>query len=162
MARLLKCYGSCEKKYEKDKLFKYKEKNYCEKCYNEIRENDKQRQLLLSIISKYYNIPYPTGRMLREMKTFREERNYKYEDQAKAIIYLCKIQKKKLYSKYGLALIPYVIDDAVLYYKKQEERMEAIKDKKNVYEKKTITMKVQKNRKEDYVNNKIIDWNDLN
>lgn len=128
MARLLKCYGTCEKKHPKEVLTKYKGKNYCQTCLKEKRHNDEDYQFLLMKISTSYNIPYPTGMMLRQIKNFKNDRGYSYRNQALAVEYIKTVLRKKMETKYGLGLVPYVIDDAVRYYKENEERARKLKD----------------------------------
>lgn len=157
MARLLKCYGWCDSKYPKIELTQYKNKNYCKECYKRKVEDDDGRIKLLDTISNIYNIPYPTGMMLRQMKQFREERNYKYNDQAKALWYGKHVLKKQFYSSYGLGLIPYIIDDAVKYFEDNKKRQEKMKDVSSVNKTQTITKTWQENDKQLYRKNKMID-----
>ena len=128
MARLLKCYGTCEKKYPKEELTKYKGKNYCQTCLKEKRHNDEDYQSLLLQIRKSYNIPYPTGMMLRQIKAFKNDRGYSYRNQVLAIEYIDNVLRKSMHTKYGLGLVPYVIDEAVAYYKDNEEKARKLKD----------------------------------
>lgn len=161
MARLLKCYGECGEKYEKEKLIHYKSKNYCENCYNKKLKNDEGRKILYEVIGNVYNIPYPTGQMLRQMKAFREERNYQYEDQAKALLYAKHILKKDMRSSYGLGLIPYVIDDAVKFYNEQVEKSKAMEGKKVQHESKVVKKKMKEFDKEERLKQKLIPMEDL-
>lgn len=161
MARLLKCYGFCHEKYEKSELTNYKSKNYCSKCLAQKKKDDEGRNTLHLVIMSLFEIPYPNGQMLRQMKMFREDRNYDYEDQAKALLYAKHQLKKKMHPKYGLGLIPYVIDDAVKYHAEQTKKMEEMKDKGTAYESDVIFVKpknidLDKKRKE-----KIIDMEDI-
>lgn len=127
--RLLKCYGTCNDKYAKTELINYKSKNYCKSCYDKKFKDDSEREMMVNVICTYFNIPYPTGHMLKQMKTFREERNYSYKDQANAICYSKDILKKQMKPSYGLGLIPYVIDSARDYYTKQEKRLNDMEHK---------------------------------
>lgn len=137
--RLLKCYGTCNEKYVKTDLTNYKSKNYCRKCYEQKYKDDQERALMTNVICTYFDIPYPTGHMLKQMKTFREERNYSYKDQANAICYSKDILKKNMKPSYGLGLIPYVIDGARDYYTKQEKQLNDMEGKDVIHEIKKVT-----------------------
>lgn len=128
MSRLLKCYGWCDEKHIKPELIKFKNKNYCFKCYSKKVEEAHGYETLKGTISDVFDIPYPTGRMLGQMKKFYEERNYTYLDQANALTYGRDILKKKFTSNYGLGLVPYIIDEAREYYIKREKQMEDMKN----------------------------------
>lgn len=127
-SRKLKCYGWCDEKYIKLDLIKFKNKNYCFKCYARKTEEAHGYEVLKQTISEVFNIPYPTGLMLRQMKTFFEERNYTYIDQANALKYGREVLKKTFTSNYGLGLVPYIIDEARGYYIKRDKQMENMKD----------------------------------
>lgn len=82
--RLLKCYGYYNKKYPKEVLIKYSPtgegagKNHCPECYQRKVKETKEREDLYNFIKTTYNLNFPTGNMLRQIKQFREERNYTY------------------------------------------------------------------------------------
>lgn len=128
MSRRLKCYGFCDEKYPKEELTLYKNKNYCPQCLVIKKDDDDGREKLINEITKIYNIPYPTGAMLRQMKDFRESRNYKYNDQAKAIWYGKHVLKKDFHSKYGLGLVPYIIEDAIIYFESNKKRAKKLEN----------------------------------
>lgn len=161
MARLLKCYGTCGKKYVKEELEQYKSKNYCSECLRVKRKDDEGRDTLQKVIMKIFNIPFPNGQMLRQMKMFREERNYEYEDQAKAILYGKYQLKKEFHPKYGLGLIPYIIDDAVEFYESQTAKMEAMKNKKTNYDTNVLYVKPKEYDKDEKRKEKLIDMEDV-
>lgn len=161
MARLLKCYGNCGQKYPKEQLIQYKSKNYCNDCYKKKKIDDEGRHTLHEVISKVYEIPYPTGQMLRQMKTFREERNYSYENQAKALLYGKFILKKVMKSSYGLGLIPYIIDDAVRYYDEQVAKAKSMEGKKVQHESKIVKKKTVVFEKDEKLKQKLIPMEDL-
>lgn len=120
-------------------------------------KDDEERLELINVISSVYDIPYPTGFMLRQMKQFREDRNYSYGDQAKAILYSKNILNKVMKSNYGLGLIPYVIEDAKKYYADQERRMDDMEGKEfqhasNVIKKLDVKFDKDAKRKEKLFN----------
>lgn len=113
MARLLKCYGTCDNKYPKEELRSFKGKNYCNSCYEEQLNETAGRNQLYSVIKEYYNISYPTGFMLKQIKEFHNDRGYSYQIMAYTIKYIADFHKNiKLEQKYGLSIIPHFIDEA--------------------------------------------------
>ena len=161
MARLYKCYGTCDVKYPKEELKKFKNQNYCEKCYDQKVIDTESYKTLLETISLVYSIPYPTGHMLRQIKNFKEDRNYSYEDQSIAILYAKNILKKDMLPKYGLGLVPYVVEDARRFYQETLAKLEEMEGKNFDYE----TSKIKREKftfdKEKAVNEKMIDMNNI-
>ena len=90
--RLLKCYGdSCvaeNKKYPQDELYQYGGKNYCFKHYHQKLKDKQDRQRLYGLISKNFNIEYPTGLMLSQIKKFQDINHYTLEGIAEAVDYM--------------------------------------------------------------------------
>lgn len=114
--RMLKCFGKeCEqelKKYPKSELFAYKNKNYCFKHFQQKQKEDEDRAKLYGMIKKYFNISYPTGLMLAQIKKFQTVNGYSLESMADTIDYMASLPWVVLDSSKGLGLIPYVYDDA--------------------------------------------------
>ena len=156
-SRLLKCYGWCEEKHAKADLIKFKNLNYCFKCYSRKTEEAHGREVLMRTISDVFNIPYPTGRMLGQMKSFFEERNYTYIDQANALTYGRDVLRKTFTSNYGLGLIPYIIDDARAYYIKRNKQMEDMKDVDTLRKVETIDKSAKGFYQEKHHRSKMID-----
>lgn len=161
MARLLKCYGTCEKKHLKQELTKHKGKNYCQVCLKEKRRNDEDYQFLLMKIKTSYNIPYPNGMMLKQIKTFKEDRGYSYHNQGLAIDYIRNVLRKKMETKYGLGLVPYIFDDAVRYYKENEEKARRLKDVSFINNKQRAKISGKTLKENDYGEKKIINMEEL-
>lgn len=127
MSRLIKCYGYCNGTYPIGELVKVGSKNHCKPCA-EIKEKEiADRKLLYNTIQKIFNIPFPTAFMLRQMKMFKEERNYTYEGMTKALCYVIKVMKISPDHKKGLGILPYYYDSAIDHYKQLEQRRENVK-----------------------------------
>ena len=43
MSRLLKCYGYCNEKYEKENLINHNGKNYCKPCLDKFLKEQRDR-----------------------------------------------------------------------------------------------------------------------
>lgn len=125
--RLLKCYGYCNEKYPKDQLIIFKNKNYCEPCYNKRVKEVRDRNILYKTISERYNISYPTGRMLKQIKEFTEDRGYSLALINYTINYIGDYKRNiKLDPKYGLSIIPHIIDEAKLFLIAESRNQQAV------------------------------------
>lgn len=131
MARLYKCYGDCGTQHEKEKLTKVGSQNFCFPCAEKKHKDAKDRDTLYKTIQTVYKIPYPNGQMLRQIKQFKEDRNYTYEGMTKCICYFVKVQKKQPFLNGGLSFLPYHYDSAVKYYDDLEERRKNARDVDN-------------------------------
>lgn len=141
MTRLLKCYGYCDEKHPKSDLVKVGSKNFCKKCAKIKEKENKDREILYKTIQTVYNIPYPNGQMLRQIKQFSDERNYTLEGMTKTLCYFVKIMKKKPYLNAGLSFLPYYYDNAIKYYNDLDERRKNLKEVDNNVVNITITRK---------------------
>lgn len=165
MARLVKCYGeACEsigKKWEKDMLVKYKNKNYCPQCAEIEKKNDDDRQLLYNLISDLYKIPFPNGLMLRQIKQFKEQRKYSYENIRKALLYANYVQHVNFSPKYGLGIVPYVIDEAIRYHDDQVKKAKEMEGKQVVTTKTTVRKNFNSYDRDEKMKKKMIDLEDI-
>ena len=131
MSRLVKCYGYCEKKHPKSEMTKFKNQNHCSVCYPIKVTNVEEREKLYLFIRELFNLSFPTGNMLRQIKTYKEERGYSYKNIRLTLNYIFNIKKTaKPITKYGIALVPHFHDEMVEYYKDLSERRSKIVFKK--------------------------------
>lgn len=150
--RLLKCYGDCEGKYPKEQLVKFGGQNHCISCATKKEKDGTDRDALYKTIQTVYKIPFPNGQMLRQIKMFKEERNYTYEGMTKTLCYFIKVQKKEPFLNGGLSFLPYHYDNAIKYYNDLEERRRNITDIDN--KAKVLIIKQKKQSKQDELKNK--------
>ena len=146
--RLYKCYGYCESKYPKEELLKFKANpnsktegvNVCRSCFDIKTKEVNDRNSLYKFIQETYNLTFPTGNMLRQIKTFKEERGYTYKNIWFTLDYVFNVKKVyKPQTKFGVAMVPYFHDEMIAYYKNLKERRENTEVKK--IESKKITIK---------------------
>lgn len=115
MARLCKCYG-CENKFDKSVLEKISSKNYCPSCAKIVKQRKIDREELINTISDLYNISYPTGLMLKQIKEFEEIRGYKLKGITLTLLY-CKNQlNTTFHQRYGLGIVPLHYESAKKYW----------------------------------------------
>lgn len=167
MTRLLKCYGYCNNKYPKEELKKLNlnknssnpGKNYCKSCYEKKLKEHNDRNELYQFIQKSYNLDFPTGLMLRQIKQFYEERGYTYKNMRFTLDYVFNIKKTyKPVIKFGLAMIPYFHDEMINYYKELKSKRENLEIKQV----KTIHVKRKPfETNESYKFNKLINMEEL-
>lgn len=119
----VKCYGECGEKFEKSEMLQISGKNYCEPCYSKKTKDTKDREELYQYLQKTYNLSFPTGLMLRQIKTLKEERGYTYKNIRFTLDYIFNI--RKAYSpdlKFGIAMVPHFYDEMIGYYKNLSEK----------------------------------------
>lgn len=161
MTRLLKCYGDCGEKYSKDLLMKISNKNYCSTCYTKKQKDIKDRAILFDTIQKVYGIPYPTGQMLKQISTFRDERFYNYEGMTKAICYFVKVMQKKPGLQGGLAFVPWNYDAAIKYYDELDRRRREVTDTKTRVKVIKISNYSSGNTQQDLIKKRFIEMGDI-
>lgn len=166
MAKLVKCYGeqctAIGRKWEKDKLVKIGDRNYCLECAAMHNKEVEDRTLLYNLISQLYNIPFPNGLMLRQIKQYKVDRKYTYENMRKALLYAHYVQHTKFHPKFGLGLIPYVIDEAVRYHDDQVQKAKNMEGKNLNISNNVITKKVTKYDRHEKMRAKMVKMEDLN
>lgn len=153
--RLLKCYGDCNNKHLKEDLVKVGTQNFCKPCAA-IKEKEKNdRAILYKTIQTIFQIPWPTGQMLKQISDFGTERNYTLEGMTKTLCYFVKVQRKVPFKNGGLAFIPWNYDNAIKYYEEQEEKRKNSTDFNN--EKVIIRISPIEHKTEVFRAKKIID-----
>lgn len=149
--RLVKCYGYCEQKYPKSELIKYKNANHCKPCYDKKVKEVEDREHLYNLLKKTFDLNFPTGLMLRQIKEYREQRSYTYKNIAFAVDYIVRIKKIQLQTQYGIAMVPHFYDEMINYYKDLKRRRENMVITENkvqkVYIKPSIPQNKHKERK---------------
>lgn len=123
-ARLVKCYGTCEQKYLQTEMNKFKNVNHCPTCYAAKVKETEDREKLYGLIKEIFNLNFPSGLMLRQIKQYKDERNYSYKNIMFTIDYITHQKKIKLQTQYGIALVPHYYDEMISYYKDLKRRRE--------------------------------------
>lgn len=103
-------------------------KNYCEKCYMFSIKERQDREDLYHYIQETFNLSFPTGLMLRQIKMFKEERGYNYKNIRFTLVYVFSV--RRIYAaeiKFGIAFVPHFYDEMITYYKElAKKRAETI------------------------------------
>ena len=80
------------------------------------------KQELIQFICDMFNVSECTDMILRQIHKYVTERRYDYLEIARALSYYVDIQGESLQIKYGIGIVPFVMDAARKYYKQQEEQ----------------------------------------
>ena len=96
---------------------------YHNNCYQAFELNKQHREELSEYVAKIYRIEFPTGWMLKQIKEYKEKRNYTYKGMELTLRFIYEIENKYLReaSETGLGLIPYYYEKAKQYYTTMRE-----------------------------------------
>ena len=119
---------------------KFRNANHCPECYERKVKETEDRERLYKFLCEYFKLSFPSGLMLKQIKQFREERNYTYKNIQFTVDYIVRIKKLNLQVQYGIALVPHYYDEMIRYYKDLKERREKTVIKE--VETKTVIIKV--------------------
>ena len=79
-----------------------------------------EKQELLEYICEWFNIPECNQLILNQIYKFTTERRYTYKEIARALSFYIDVQGKQPDLKYGIAIVPFVMDDARKFFKQKE------------------------------------------
>lgn len=130
MGRLVKCQY-CEDKVDKDVAHVYKKRNYHEKCFQKWEQEGQDYESLKSYICEIYRLDYPTGLILKQIKNYKEENQYKYKGMELALRYFYETLDNRAREGDGIGIIPYVYEEAKSHYIKQMKIADSIKNTDN-------------------------------
>ena len=99
--------------------------------------------------------------MLRQIKQFKEQRKYSYENIRKALLYANYVQHVNFNPKYGLGLVPYVIDEAIRYHDDQVKKAKEMEGKQVVTTKTTVRKNFNSYDRDEKMKKKMIDLEDI-
>ena len=157
--RLVKCYGTCEEKHKQSVMQKISGANHCPSCYAVKKKEEADRQKLYQSIIHYFNINFPNGQMLKQIKQFRNEPyNYTYNNIMLTICYCMDVKNLQRSMQYGIAFVPHYHEEMIEYYKNLNEKREQTQAIKM----QTVKMKIRPFKFENtYRNQKLINMEDL-
>lgn len=90
------------------------------------------KQELNESIKKTLNIPRITTQITRQVNKFVVELGLDYQDIAQALTFYFEIEKNVFDEKYGIGIVPHVVDKAKSYYqreiKKRKQQLQSVID----------------------------------
>ena len=131
----------CGEQVDKDLLHvKVSAGYYHEECYEKFELQKQHRKELSDYVSYIYKIDYPTGWMMKQIKEYKEERNYTYKGMELTLRYMYEVENLKILkaSDSGLGLVPYYYEKAKQHYIEKQQAKKSMKDFNHVTEVETI------------------------
>lgn len=106
---------------------------YHKECYEAFELQKTHLKELKDYISKIYKIEFPTGWMLKQIKEYKEKRNYTYKGMELTLKFMIENENMLLLdaSKSGLGMIPYYYEKARKHYMGMNEIKDSLKDYTN-------------------------------
>lgn len=86
---------------------------------------------LISYICEKYNLDRPTGQILKQIKSFCEEFDYRYKGMELALRYFFDLEQNNVKEDTGVGIIPYVYDRARKFYSKKKMIENSISDEES-------------------------------
>lgn len=122
---------------------------YHNECYEVIQLENQHRTELNEYISKLYNVEFPTGWMLKQIKEYKEKRNYKYKGMELTLRYMYEVERLNKLDAHqaGLGMIPYYYEKAKQYYVEMKSVASSAKDYVIDNEVETVYMKPPEKKK---------------
>lgn len=84
---------------------------------------------LIAYICELYATDAPTGMILKQIKDYQEQYNYKTKGMELALRYFYETLDNKVREGDGIGIIPYVYEDAKYHYLKQQKIAESINNR---------------------------------
>ena len=104
------------------------------------------KQELIQFICDMFNIKECPEMILRQIHKYVTERRYDYLEIARALSYFVDVQGSSLEIKYGIGIVPVVMEQSRRYFKKQEEQkkqqLEAAEKAKKLKETQSICVRI--------------------
>lgn len=139
MAREVKC-PYCETKLDKNDAIEYKKRYYHEECFETWRREADHRKELIEYICQLYGLDAPTGMMLKQIKEFQEEYNYKLKGIELALRYFHETLGNPVQEGAGIGIVTYVYEDAKRHYMRKMKVEESLENIEKNIEKKVVTV----------------------
>jgi len=159
-SRLYKCYGLCNEKYSKNELLEYGKKKYCKACLDSILKEKNEREELYLTIKTLFNVSYPTGMMLKQIKQYKEECGYTYKGMTLTLNYCSKMPGIDFKSTMGVGIIPHQYEKAKADYIKKAQQKSKMENTE--LKAKEVVIKIKKLDNTNHLKNeRLIDLEDI-
>lgn len=119
-----------------------------------LSSNENEYAELISYICERYDIPRPTGMILKQIKTYKEDFGYRYKGMELALRFFYDLEENHVRDDAGVGIIPYVYDRAKNFYARRIELQNSLTDEEP-------EVRVFKSRGRSVGNKRQIDMNEL-
>ena len=119
-----KCY-LCETQVDKLDTVRWENKNFHPDC----AETYKEKRMLSDYICKLFGFKAPGPRVQAQIKKFTVDNHFTYKGIYNSLKYFFEIKGNSVRkANEGIGIVPYVYDEAQLYYKRLERTARALAD----------------------------------
>ena len=112
MARYPKCPDCDADITDKKKAKKVSNRWVCEACQGSRDALEVDRQTLYSYIAKLFDMDFPNGWMMKQVKDFKERHGYTYKGMQMTLEYWTETLGNSMHDAKGVGIIPYIYDEA--------------------------------------------------
>lgn len=114
--RKVKC-PVCQSYNDKEEAIYHQKRYYCKICYENKTKEANDYKSLIGYICNLYEVEAPTGFMLSQIKSFKEQYNYTYKGMELTLDYFYQVKTNNEPDiDKGLGIIPYVYDEAKQFF----------------------------------------------
>ena len=90
-------------------------------CYDrhtaEMTQEERDKTILVNFIKKLFNIDTIPAKITKQMQDYHDNKNYTYSGMYKSLVWFYQIKKNPIEkANGGIGIIPYVYEDARVYY----------------------------------------------
>lgn len=126
------CYDN-NIKWDDENLIKFNGKNYCKNHYPIVKKENDDRLTLINYIRSIFNVPYPSGLILGQIKKFHDVNGYTYEGIKEAIELIKVTPNLVLSNSKGIGIVPWYYDKAQELKNSRVEQTKGSDTKRKVY-----------------------------
>lgn len=165
---MVKCPVCEEKFYKEDVEYVKKGRRYYHKtCMEKTKKQEKKendanaleyREMLYNVIKDIFNIEFPTPRILRQVKSYKQK-GLSYFGMAKTLEYWFILEKNSIKkANGGIGIVPYVYEDALNYFSKVSKSRNS---ENKIVDKGEVEVTIHKPKKESVFDRKKINIDEL-
>lgn len=105
------CYDN-NIKWDSEYLINFHGKNYCRKHYPRVKKESDDRTALINYLKLVFNVTYPTGLVLGQIKKFHDDLGYSYEGIKDAVELIQVTPSLVLDNSRGIGIVPWYYEKA--------------------------------------------------
>ncbi|SNZ10019.1 hypothetical protein SAMN05421503_1474 [Terribacillus aidingensis] len=115
MGRQVKC-PYCETKLDQEDAISHQKRYYHPNCLEAKKNESQDYKDLIEYICELHGISRPTGMMVKQIKEFRNDYNYKLKGIELALRYFYETESNPVREGDGIGIVPYIYDKARDHY----------------------------------------------